>query len=225
MNRVRQYNKHFEVLITPNTFGDDGIALMLGLFNDQHLKKYQVKEFDSLQDAMAEALDYPDIDWKRMILFHKDIYVDIYGTIKKLLHEKNFIVDLDAKIMTPELLKNVMFDRVLRYGKRFTLAYDLNDVIGYHIINPWSKNLKEIFNVLKAESKLKINKYEMTKGVIRMVGETDIGTSYEIVLWPTLIAHWAKWNLHNDVSSKSKENTLEEILYTQEIVDKNVLLR
>ena len=128
--------------------------------------------------------------------------------------------------MTADQVKETMFDRVMKLGKRFKLNYNLNDIIGYHIINPWGKNLREIYKILKSNKNLRIVRHEYDNGVIRAIGETDIGTNYEIILWPTLIAHWARWSLkHPEISAESKELALKDILSTQNQIEKIVNIR
>lgn len=226
MNRIRKYKNKYQVLITPHDNYNYDLEKMFGHWTDDHLKCYHIKEFETMEDAMNEAFKYPELDWYKLIEFHKDIYIKLKNIIKNELIKHNFIVEFESKIMIDEQLKHTMFERVSKFGKRFQLNYNLNDIIGYHIINPWGKNLREIYNVLKNNSNLRIIRKECTNGVIRMIGETDIGTNYEIVLWTTLIAQWARWVIkHPDISEQSKEQSLKDILVTQEQIEKRINIR
>jgi hypothetical protein len=226
MNRIRKYKNKIQVLITPHHRFDPGFELMLGAWTDDHLRNYHIMEFIDMDDALGEAFNYPDIDWEKMVLFHKDIYVKLYKIIKSELQDNDFITEFEPQIMTANQIKETMFDRVMKLGKRFKLNYNLNDIIGYHIINPWGKNLREIYKILKNNRNLRIVRHEFDHGVIRAIGETDIGTNYEIVLWPTLIAHWAKWSLkHPELSMETKESSLKDVSTTQTQIEKIVSIR
>lgn len=226
MNRIRKYKNKYQVLITPHDNYNFGLEKMFGHWTDDHLKCYHIKEFSSMEDAMEEAFKYPELNWYKLVEFHKDIFVKLRNIIRSELVEHDFIVEFEAKIMEEDQLKHTMFERVARFGKRFQLNYNLNDIIGYHVVNPWGKNLKEICNILKNNADLRIVRKEYSNGVIRMVGETDIGTNYEIVLWPTLVAQWARWVIkHPEVPEQSKEQSLKDILTTQEQIEKTINIR
>jgi len=226
MNRIRKYKNKYQVLITPHHNFDPSFELMLGSWTDDQLRNYSVREFSCMEDAMAESFNHPDISWERLVIFHKDIYSNLYRMIKSELEEHDFIVEFEPKIMTPEQVKNIMFDRVIKLGKRFKLNYNLNDVIGFHIINPWGKNLRDIYGVLKRNTNLRIVRHEYEFGIIRLIGETDIGTNYEIVLWPTLVAQWARWSIkHPELTDQTKEASLKDILVAQQSIEKCINIR
>jgi len=223
MNRIRKYKNEYQVLITPYHRFDPDFSLMLGNWNDENLQTYSIKTFNNMEDAMTEAFDHPDIDWNKVVLFHKYIYVKKYKIIKNELEAYNFLGELDPHLLNPKQLKNIVFDRVMHYGKRFTTAYFLNDVIGFHIINPYTKNLNFIMNILINKPELRINRYTTKNGIIRLIGDTDIGTSYEIVLWPTLISTWAKYNLsHPEIPEEQKMKSLKEAQRVQKIIDSSI---
>ena len=115
-----------------------------------------------------------------------------------------------------------MFERILNKNDNFVLAYDMNDLISFTIVNPWSRNLKEIAFHLKQYSRLNLTREYNVNGVIHLIGETDVNTTYEIVLYPTLIYHWKKWaNLQNNPTKQS----LDGILKQQKILDQSIILR
>jgi hypothetical protein len=227
MNRIRKNKNVYEVLITPYRIGNpDGFSMMLGYWTDDHLKNYRILEFIDLDDAVQESIQHPDVEWQRLIEFHKDIYVELYKIIKSELTDGNFVVDFQPKIMTADELKNTMFDRVKNSGKRFTLNNDLNDIIGYHIVNPWMKNLKEILNLLKSNKKLRIDRSIQGDGFIRLIGNTSIGTNYEIVLWTTMVSHWVRWiSMNPNLPNDTKKESYQEILNIQKSMDNNMTIR
>lgn len=226
MNRIRKYENKYQVLITPCKFENDGIVEMLGYLTDDNLIKCKIAEFSNLNDALDESFKYPDLNWERLIQFHKDIYVELYRRIKLTLDKNCLIYEIEPKLTTGEEIKQIIFNRVMNNCKRFILTYNLNDVIGYHIINPWSKNLKEIEKILKNDPNLRITRKEEINGVIRFICNTTISTTYEIIVWPSLIVNWAKWILKNPtLQQKVKVSSLNDILNTQKMIDSSVNLR
>jgi len=223
MERIRRYNNRWQVLITPGYPFDAGYALLLGNWTDPNLRGYSIEEVGTFEDALDIAFKYPQLDWYKIILFQKDIFVKLRIIISKILEKANIIVEFEPHLMTPEELKNTMFDRVMVFGERFRLRYNLNDTIGYHIINPFSNNLKELFVILRSIPDLRIIDHTEEHGVIRLIGQTDLSTTYEIVLWPTLLANWAKWNNKNPhIPEKSKEEYLQQIIKAQNQIDTTV---
>jgi hypothetical protein len=191
MNRIRQYENKFQVLITPHHIFD---------------KAYQM----------------PDINWDQMVLWHKDIFSKIHNIVKYELSVNKFNVELEPKLLNPMQVKNIMFNRVMIFGERFRLGYHMNDIISFHIINPYTAILNEIEEILSINNALRIIYKTKEKGTTRLVGKTDIGTLYEIILWPTLISQWAKWSHNNkNIPENIKLNNLEKTMKQQQIIDKS----
>lgn len=226
MNRIRNIDNKYQVLITPTHRFDTSVELLLGNWTDEHLRGYKVIETASREDALDMALTYPDIGWDKLIIYHKDIYQKLHSIIKEHLVSNKFIIEYEPHLMTPKELKNVMFDRVNNGGNRFSLKYQLNDIIGFHIINPWSVNLKEIANILKRDQRLQIIRINDNNKIQTLIGKTDVGTTYEIVLWPTIINHWAKWHAKTgNISPVASQESLENIINTQKILDNGYIVR
>lgn len=227
MNRIRKFGNKYQVLITPTFIYSPSMELMLGNWTDEKLRNYQVIDFSDLQSAQCEALKWPDIDWYKLSLIHKDAYYDIYKQIKSDIYQHKFMVDIEGKYSQPDVIKEIMFDRVLANGNRFSLAYNMNDIIGFHIINPWTKNLEELSKILERDRMLKIYKKYESHGVITLIGITDVSTSYEIKLWPTLLSQWARWTYYNRYNNKTSValDSLKEIVMMQEKIDKNFVIR
>jgi len=113
-----------------------------------------------------------------------------------------------------------MFNRVKQYGARFQLGLLMNDIISFHITHPYTAVLQEISQIFINNQSLKILYKVNNKGTIRLVGQTDLGTTYEIILWTPLIEQWSKWfqqNQHIPLPAKMKE--LENILNKQKNID------
>ena len=230
MNRIRKYKDKFQVLITPyGKFDYDSFPIMLGTWlDDDHLRDYHIKEFSTSERALDEASNYPDINWYKMIEFSKDNFGKFHNIVKDTITKYNFIVNLEPRFLSPEELKETVFNRVMKFGIRFKLSYNLNDIFSFNISNPWSKNLKEIQQALNSNPSLRIEKniIDEETGIIRVIGKTDIGNTYEIVLWPFLVYNWSKWVFrHPDMLHEQIDITLKEILQSQKNIDNNIILR
>lgn len=226
MNRVRKYNNEYQVLITPYQRFNAGQEYMLGNWSDAQLKGFRVNKYKLWEDAMEVAFQLPDINWDQMVLFHRDIFRRLYDVIKYEIDVNNFDVEFEPKILNSFQLKEVMFNRVIAFGERFRLGYQMNDVISYHIMNPYTSNIRELSEILSVNQALRIIYKTNDKGIIRLVGKTDIGTTYEIVLWTSLTAQWAKWSFRNqELPNEIKMKQLEKIIKEQEKVDNGIHLR
>ena len=197
---------------------------------------FHVLSFPSYDEAKCEALKHPDINWQQLSEYHKDNYLSLRNMISDLIAHTKIAVDFVPNLLTPDQIKNKMFDRVIKgqYGQNnsFRLVNDMNDIINFAIINPWSSNLKEMEQFLIRESRLEIiRKIEKNK-ITHLIGKTDIGTTYEIVLMPSVIYNWYKWkcvnmgnmnmgNISMDIIAKNLSNAIK----TQEEIDKTIPIR
>jgi hypothetical protein len=220
MNRILKNNNRYQVLITPSYRFDAGYGLLLGCWSDPNLSGYSVKEYDRFDEALDEATQHPPIDWYKLVLFQKDVFVNLRKIIRNILEQGNFIAEFEPHLMTPEELKTTMIRRVSQLGNRFRLTYNLNDCIGFHIINPWQKNLEELAMILKSIPELRITKILPDEGVIKLIGTTDMGTTYEIVLWTTMMAQYARWVDKNPSASLEKRKyILNQMKKNQRVVE------
>jgi len=94
-------------------------------------------------------------------------------------------------------MKKRFFDRIVdsqSSGETFIFPHQMTDVIEIQIINPWSRNLNEIAQLLKSNPDFQIfdlrKKHE--KGIV-LLGHTRVNSIYEIQLWPTIIYQWINW--------------------------------
>jgi hypothetical protein len=223
MNRVRKIGDEYQVLLTPHQRFHSGIELMLGNWTDPHLENYYVETYKSWEDAMARAYNFPDINWDQLILYHKDIYSKLFEIIRYEIDVNNFDMTLKPILLNSHQVKNLMFDRVADFGKRFRLIYHMNDIISFRISNPYTANLKDLAEILSVNQALRIMYTSNDNGVIRLVGKTDLGTSYEIILAPSLVDNWEKWatkNYHLPEDDKMKK--LRDVLKQQKEIDKKL---
>lgn len=227
MNRILKNsdNNSYQVLVTPTYVSSPSMEIFLGNFMDEKIRGYYIKEFRTLQDAMDLAFKYPSIDWNKLVNMHEDSYVIITNTIKKALANSSFIVEIDSHLMDPTELKETMFKRVAHYGERFSLFYDANDIISVNIINPWTRNVNEMANLLKVIPELHIKKIIRTKTHLTLIGRTDVDTVYEIRLWTSMIAQWARWIHINNLNPRAYIGMLSQIIAKQKIIDDGDIVR
>jgi hypothetical protein len=232
MNRIRKHNNRFQVLIAPHQKYNPGFEFLLGSWTDEGLMGFQVLEFNTYYEAEKLSIEQPDINWDQLVEFHKDAYVFLRSQINDVLKKTNIAVQLKSYLLTPIQTKNKMFDRVLR-GQNgndetsFRLVYDMNDIISFIIVNPWTRNLQEIETYLLNHERLNIFNTTRQNGVVHLIGRTDIGTTYEILLIPSLLDNWMEWrNLNSNILPNSKLNAgLRECIKTQRNIDKTFALR
>lgn len=227
MNRIRKNSKGiYEVLITPHHRFDAGIELILGGWTDTGLRGFKIKEYANFSDAENEALNHSTLDWVYLVSLQKSSFDFLCDEILKSLSKTNILHTVESKLLTPEEAKNVMFDRIKIYGERFRLCYNFNDMITFKITNPWTANLNSIADILKLNPNLKLTRQYTKSNVIYLVGQINSGTTYEILLCPTLIDHWSKWVKNNDhlteeITNKTFNNTIKQ----QEYLDSTHILR
>lgn len=200
MNRIRRYNNHYQVLLTPNIKISPDSSLMVGNWEDEELRNFHILEFDTLQDAQCEAFKHPDIDWYRIVLNHKHIYQRLKHLIENIIFNNNFRAEFIPQLMDPKMLKHTIFNRVMNNGNRFSLRHGANDIISFTIVNPWTANLHKISKAIEFarehlyRNDVRIKTKQIIDGkIIYLYGYTEFGTLYEIKLVPTLLYHWAEW--------------------------------
>jgi hypothetical protein len=227
MNRIRKINNTYQVLLTPSYATELNMELMVGNWSDPHLKGFYVKEFSTLQEAQHEALKYGNIEWDKLVRIHIDFFHIIKKKIKKILDEYKFIYELDAHLTSPNELKDTMFDRVIQFGNRFSLTYDLNDIMMIRIVNPWTKNLEEMCKILKKHKDLNLfSEKVVDKKIFHLIGKTTLGTTYEIKLWPTTIHHWAQWQKINKIkNTDNMKSFYDKTLKLQHLIDNDIHIR
>lgn len=225
MNRIRRIGGKFQVLITPTYLHNPNFEIMLGNWDDANLRNFKILEFDSLNDAMGEAFKYPDIDWNKLVSIHMDAYQYLVAFVKGILDKHKWLVEYDTQLANPTEIKNMMFERVLHMGNRFTLLYHCNDVISINIINPWTQNIQDIAKILQNTYDLRIIKKYTSPHIIHLIGKTDMGTTYEIKLWPSVIFNWAKWIAQHNPPRETANKVLNDAIETQNKIDSTNVIR
>jgi hypothetical protein len=236
-NRIREVAGGYQVLTTPHRKYDVGFEFMLGSWTDEGLLGFKVLEFDNYADAECEALRHPDISWERMYEFHKDQYALFGKIVTNVLDYSEITSNLFPHLMSPSEIKHTMMNRVLKAQRlmsiedyelydeatdtSFRLAYDMNDIITFAIVNPWTSNLKQIQNLLFNESRLNLYKTHTSNGVIHLVGRTDIGSTYEIILCPSMMYHFMLWKQdHHHCTAERMAKELKKVVKLQRMIDR-----
>lgn len=234
MNRIRRVGKTYQTLISPHQKYNVGFEYLLGSWTDEALMGFDIKEFDTYSEAECEADNHPDINWDQLVDYHKDAYVFLKQYIQEILNHINIVVQFKPNLLTPEQTKNKMFERILKGQKSlknnntsdFRIVYDMNDIINFVIVNPWSKNLTEIELHLMKNARLNIFKRIEKNNIIHLIGRTDIGTTYEILLVPSVINNWMEWrDRNNDLSLSQQLSALKNCIATQRVINATLALR
>lgn len=233
MNRIREYQGGYQVLITPDIKISPDSSILIGNWTDEKLRNYYVLQFSTFNDAMSEALNYPDIDWYRISLNHKYIYAQLEKILRKIINDNGFVVEFQPKLLDGVSLKNVMMDRVMKGGDRFNLRYGMNDIINFTIINPWTSNLSVISRAIENyrsdtyRDDLRIRFKKVIDGkIICLYGVTEFGTMYAIKLIPTLLNQGVAWYDKNGFRDEQNFITqYNKLLKTQGELDRGIILQ
>jgi hypothetical protein len=220
MNRIRQTGEGFEVLLSPrNTISPD-CAYLIGAFDDADVHNFTIATFTTLQAAQAVALSYPDIEWVRIVKNHQFIFQRLDDLIRDIITRSGIDVEVESRLMGPNELKELMFDRTLNNNAKSRTA--MNNIISFRISNPWTANLIKIVELLLAykshgyRDDLRIRDQEMfDRKIFILTGVTEVGTMYEIKLVPSLL----KFGL----DSATKE--YPKLLQQQNLIDKGPVAR
>jgi hypothetical protein len=233
MNRIRKYkssngyNTKWQVIMTPHQDYNVGFEYLLGSWTDEGIMGFKVLEFDSYDRAVEIATNHPDINWDQLVDFHKDSYLFLGKLIGEIVSDSNMICRTSSKLLTPDEAKDRMFERIQRYemiGDTRSVL-EQNDLISYRITNPWSGNLAEIARRLMRSQRLRIFKKMEDSSILSLIGRTDIGTTYEIILCPDLIANWLDWKEIKDLNDKQYEKSLKSMIELQKTIDRSQRLR
>lgn len=235
MNRIRQHGKTYQVLVTPSQKYDPGMEFLIGSWTDENMSVITVKEFGSYSEAECEAVQHPDINWIQLVEYHKDFFHHAKSIVTDIIKKSGLCVTLKPVLLTPEQAKNKMFDRVIK-GQRylaeekslsgFRTIFDMNDIVSFSISNPWTKNLEELSSHLLSCDRLNVFKIIEKNGVKHLVGRTDIGTTYEIVLVPSILQNWIEWRSANThLGPNIQIGALKQCIKSQSIVDNTPNLR
>ena len=228
MNRIRRCNNNFQVLCVPHQKFNVGFEFILGTWNTSSSENIFLKTFDNYSDAEFEAEKDPDINWTQLVDFHKDSFYDIKQKLSSALKHFEMTVNLKATLLSPEKLKNAIFERTSNksFGKILGSICETNCVFFFRITNPWYENIVATAKYLINIPELRIFQHKTENKIISLIGRTDIGTIYEILIMPDLLSHLMDWLLLHEIKDFSTiEKYIKKILQIQNNVDNSFVLK
>lgn len=218
MNRIREINNKYQLLINNNYTTNPSIELTLGdILNKEQLKNYEIKHYDNLQDAINEAYNYPPINFNKIHSDSVDIFKRLNLLVNNILLNENIIIK--PKLLLPNEIKNMLFDRILKHGNRFNFYFNFNDIITFDLIHSHTNNLLNIINILKKHKELQIIRIEKTLTHIKLIGLTENNLTYEIRLWTSILYDFMNWIYYNNKNLLDYMDDLMDNLQKQKIID------
>lgn len=182
MNRLRKINNKYEILIIPQLLYQPGLELMLGNWIDKNFNCFKIKQYNDAQTAINMSCKYSEINFDQLVLFHKEIYNKLYELVVKELEQINEKIILTPQLLDSYSVRNNFFNRVKLLGDDFRLLYHMTDIISFDI-NVKNKILAILVaKILSSNQSLRII-YKIDTKYIKLVGQTDIGTTYEINIY------------------------------------------
>lgn len=227
MERIRQINKDgktkYEVLITPNSVSSPTNAIMLGdwlyYHDDTALMNYSIQTFKTLNEAMETAYKYPPIRWDKMILDNIDAFYAVSKILTDNLVYNRTVATFNKILLSPEQLKNTMFNKISNLGKDFSMFYDIDTVFAFDIVQPWKINIKRTQDQLMSIPELNIIKTIETPTHIKLIGINPSGVSYSIRLWLTIYYNCMFWGFNNDIPKDLILYQFKKLIKSQNILD------
>lgn len=230
MNRIRRYNNKYQVLITPHIKISPDSSIILGNWTDINLTDCYVLEFETMQGSQMEAFKYPDIDWYRIIMNHKYIFVRLSETIAEILSD--YDIDIVPKLMSPKEFKDKVFNRVSASGYGKYSMSQFNDIISITVLSPFNSILNETATRVMTHMEhlwrddLRIIDRINKDNEIIIIGKTELGTTYTIRFITTLLNNWKRWHaqIGRKIDDKITDKMYNDMNAQQKTID-NVDLR
>lgn len=187
MNRLRKLNNKYEVLITPHLLYQTGLELMLGNWMDKNFDGFAIEKYDDINSAAERLCNYPELNFDQLVLYHKEIYNKLYELVLLELENINEKIVLEPILKNSKTLRDNFFERIKILGNDFRLLYHMTDIISFNIYVKKEILVKIITENLISNQALRIihikkNKFD-DKKYIKFVGQTDIGTTYQIIIF------------------------------------------
>ncbi len=141
MNRIREHNNKYQVLITPCHKYDTSYELLLGNWDDFNFRGFDVLQVNDLESALLISNKLPDLDWHKLLLTLQNSFYDIKNFLESHF---NLIATVNSNFTKPEIIKRNFFDRIIVYGNNFNLLHHMSDIINFTI----KCNNKNYFNLV-----------------------------------------------------------------------------
>ena len=215
MNRIQEFNGQFQVLISGTT--ED----FLGRLSRFSVSNTYLENYNTLEEAQIKSFSLPDLNWFTIVNYHKHEYKRLTNDIKEIINTENITILFENKLKTPEELKESVFNRLNHYKNEFILDDNINDIISFHISNPWTENIIKLSNLFQKNNKLNI-KFVKNKDnkIFNLIGINNNNTSYSIYLYPSVIYKFIRLSMNK--KDKSNINKLyKESLVLQNTIDKS----
>ena len=154
-------------------------------------------------ETIIETINYHENDFNNIKL----LLTNILDSLKD-----KYTIWFQARLKTSESL----------YEKIYTRNYtDINDVIGFRLIYPWTISLHDIANILQGYNELNIFNKILTERnkVIYLYGKTESNNIFEIQLWPTIIYTCFEFE-HDKIYKPKQPVTFEQLTTAQYVRDK-----
>lgn len=219
MNRIRISNNKYQVLKTPN-LQNASFETLYSNWNDEHIMHFYINEYDNDDDAMFDALNDIDIDWHKIVSSHQECFNKIKKNIESIIESNKITTELESNIAKPNILKHVIFEKTLNNDT--DMIYNINEIISFKVVNPWTKNLLHFANIFINNDSLHIYDIKKKNNKLYLLGHTEIGTTYEIIFQSTLINYFCKWFQNNKSNKKVLEtanNIYMNIIKLQKMID------
>jgi len=213
MNRVRNFNGSYQVLLTPDIddVSSPDSSTLIGSWFEPDMRNFNVIEFTNINDAVYEALKYPDINWTKIVSDNQYIYKELVTLLQVILSSYPINVQVIPQLVTPCQLKNNIFNAAINKNA------DIMSIINFTIISPWSKVLDKATAAILRDI---LNYYKITRvktkfgKITYLVGSTPYGCTYSIKLVPTLLYQYFMSN-----KSNINETSFKKILDEQNRID------
>lgn len=210
MNRIRKVNDKYQVLINENYYTNPAIELTLGsLLAKEYLRDYTVKEFNTMQEAMNLAFNLPAIDFNKI----RSDCVDCFKILgREIFNSLNGIVMIyKPYLLSADEIKNVIFDRVINNGNRFTF-YNFNDVVAFDVIVNYKVEVAKALELLLMNNKLRIIRKTQTQTHVKLIGLTENNITYEIRLWTHPVRDFMYWIYKNNKNPLDYQEDINELI-------------
>lgn len=187
MNRFRKFNNNYEILNFPHLTYHSGLEFVLGNWLDKNFGGFSVETFFDKETAVENMHKHPDFNFDQIVLFHKEIYNKLYEIIIKKLKKNSVKISFLPMLKNSRTLMNDFYDRIKILKDKFRLIYHMTDIISFNIIVEEEQIANHIARHFIVDQELKIlyvkkNQLDDTR-YIKLVGKTDIGTAYQIIIF------------------------------------------
>lgn len=231
MNRIRKHNGIYQVLMTNDLNNGYDSTVMMNKFSDYDISRFYIVDFTNMNDALYASLQLQDIDWEKVAINHSYIYKRLCNTIQEIIRTNKLQCNIVCEMLSGDQLKHVMFNRVMGLSN---IIYENLSLITITIHANWTQQLETIIKYLETytyhfkrdDLRLKTKK-KIDDKIYVLYGQTELGTTYNIKLMPSLIYNFVENVKTNKETINANDTTMKynELLKVQNIIDANALFK